>query len=536
MKKVLEIMSICLFFLFGNLFQLQAQERFHRNDMKLLKRDSISFKDDFILSKDNRLNPAYLQSNKYYQSQAILGTSIDYQKDKEYYTPNTGNKYKINSIEGAWLTFINSKSSFLGKAKTSKGIQDNIEWNTLRVYKGYGPYQIVNNKTGNYKFQQYYISGTYSLATSIINWGINLDYRGDYTYKQTDPRARNISSWFSVQNGFIFKLNPQYELGICAKYQLHRQTIELDVWKGNIKQQFFLLRGFGMYDNDHKDYVFSKKRIYKQNLYNLNISGLLWKKNKVNMEFLIDYSFRDLKTEEESTINLHELVVKEWNTRMKFIYSVHPSWIIDASIATNFKQFVGKENRYSYKRVNENYPDVYDYVKIGSVKPYQLDDSYISINTNLSYLATGYITYQVGASFRKTEFNEKYKGTNFKSLIEKSVPGIHFNVNYNGKRHNLETNFSFEQEKSKNGVANVDYNYLSLYKEVYYPNLLYGSIDKKYYQLDLNYNYRLSNRNRVGISFMFYKYSGDYSRLETDNKNLKVNNLGYSCRLYYQFI
>lgn len=535
MKRTLKIINISFFYLIVNLFQGQAQENVFTYETKFLKSDSLSFKEDLKLFRDNSFNPAYLQNNRYYQPQAILSTSIDYQKSKEYYSPNIGNKYKVNDIEGLWLTFINSKSSFLGVARVSKGIQDNIEWSTSPINKEYGPYQIVNQKQGNYKFQEYYISGTYSLSSSFINWGINLEYKGDYAYKQTDPRARDISSWFSAHNGFIFTINPQHELGISGKYQIHRQTIELDVWKGNIKQQFFLLRGFGMYDHDHKDYVFSKRRIYKQNLYNFNISGLLWKKNKINVELLFEYAHRNLKTEEESTINLHELSVEEWTTKLKFIYSLNKHWIIDASISNNFNQFLGKENRYSYIRVNENYPDVYDYVKIGSIKPYKLDDNLIGINANLSYFSIQNIKYQVGATYRKSKYDEKYKGTNFNSLIVKSIPGILFSLNYKFKRHSFESNFSFEKEKSTKGVANVDYNYQSLYKEVYFPNLLYQSIDKKYYQIGLNYVYLLQNRDGIGLNFVFYKESGDYSKLNLDTKNIEVNNFGYSFKLYYKF-
>lgn len=481
-----------------------------------------------------RINPAYLNENGLGVSQTHIETFYQDVKENKDYQILKGQAFRAYGLQAHWLTPIDSTANFLGEVRFAKGNQKGVYANTMRLSDDYGPYLLLNKKASDFNFQQYDVRGAYNKRFAKMTWGLQLYYTGDYAYKQTDPRAKAIASWFGLQLGGKYNFSTQHDVGINTTYVLHTQHIELDVWKGNMKQQFLLLRGFGMYDHDHKDQVFAKKRAYKQQQVELNIMASLWKKRRLTVDFLLDGALKKMKTEEESTINLYQLTTTTLQAQMKVNYTLAPSWQTGIEWSYDQQHLAGQENRYSYQRVNSDYSGVYDYVKIGAIKPYTLENETWRVAWKWRYTLNQQWNYQLGIQYTQTSFDERYKGTTFRTRLEKNKPGLVLNLNYSKNKHRLAVGFQFESEKSSKAYAQKDSSYESLYDEVYYPMFVYQSMDKTIGSMALDYSYQLKENQRLGLKVGFSKIEANKTKLKAVEAFGLDANL-FSIQGYYQF-
>ncbi|MGS4344347.1 DUF6850 family outer membrane beta-barrel protein [Myroides odoratus] len=479
-------------------------------------------------------NPAYLNKEEIRVSQTQIAAFYQDFKEKKQNNILKGKEFSAYGLQAHWFTPIDTTAHFLGQVRFTKGTQEDVYANTMRLSDAYGPYLLLHKKTSDFNFQHYDVRGTYSKKIAAMTWGLHLYYTGDYAYKQTDPRAKAIGSWFDVQLGGTYAVSPQHEIGISSTYEIHSQHVELDVWKGNIKQQFFLLRGFGMYDHDHKDQVFSKKRVYKQQHVDLNLMASFWKKNPLTVDVLLDGSVRKMKTEEETTINLYELTTTALQSHIRVNYILTPAWQTQVALSYHQQRLTGQENRYSYQRVNEDYSGVYDYVKIGAIKPYTLADDAWKVGWKWSYTFNPQWHYQFGIQYTQTTFDERYQGTTFRTRLEKNKPGLTLNLNYIKNKHQLRLGFEVESEKSNKADAQKDSSYESMYDEVYYPVFVYQSMDKTTWSMALDYSYQLKNTQRLGLQIGFSKTQANKTKLKAV-ESFAINASQLSIQGYYQF-
>jgi len=480
------------------------------------------------------LNPAYLNERKERGPATYIETFYTTQSQDALYPILNGKELLTYGIKANWFTRIDSTSNFRGIIQVSKGNQKDVYANTMRLSTDYGPYGMINLKASDFKFQHYHLQGTYNKQLASTTIGGHLYYVGDYAYKQTDPRARAIAGWFGGQLGVKQDIANQHQLGVSVGYELHNQNVELDVWKGNIKQQFFLLRGFGMYDHDHKDFVFSKKRLYKQNDLQLNLNASLWRTKKVGVDLTLQGLIRKLKTEEESTINLYELTTKKFLFTAVFNYTISDVWQTQVTLFNRVKTQDGRENRYSYIRVNEDYLGVYDYVQIGSIDPYSFKEHRVGLAWNWSYLPNKRWLYQFSVQYEKNKEEERYTSTLFQTDLERNSPKIQFNVHYFNQRHQFLFSTSLEQQRISKANTTEDTSVQSLYQELYYPTFLYHSLDKNSSSVSLDYSYKIREKERLGTKIRASKLWGNQTKLDVQDK-VKVDAFFLSIQVYYQF-
>ncbi|EKB06023.1 MULTISPECIES: DUF6850 family outer membrane beta-barrel protein [Myroides] len=481
-----------------------------------------------------RVNPAYLHQDKA-KDQTEIYSFYQKQKYKNDYNPLKGKQFKTYGLGANWLNVIDTTASFLGSVAVSKGNQDQIYAQAMRLGDAYGPYGLVHKKIADYTFQYYDLSARYSQVFNQLAFGVHLYYKGDYAYSQTDPRAKDITSWFGINAGTKYNWSDKHEVGLSAGYEIHNQHIALDVWKGNVKQQFFLLRGFGMYDHQHKDHVFSKKRLYKQHTTSISASAGLWKKNPFSVDFLFQTEIRNLKTEEETTINLYELTSYNYLPEVKFNYVLSRKWQAQLQLSAQLTSLKGKENRYSYNRVNDDFSGVYDYVKIGEIKPYVLDENQYRIGVSTTYRHSQFWLYSLGLSYQKDSYDEYYKQTLFKSQLDKQTPKAEAKVLYQKPKYQIGVGVSFEAQKSQKAFTQQDTTFQSLYKEIYLPAFRYRAMDKNYLTVELDYMYSLKERQQIGARFTLGKLWADKSELILNDQAYKIRAHQVYMSLYFQF-
>ncbi|MTG98717.1 MULTISPECIES: DUF6850 family outer membrane beta-barrel protein [Myroides] len=479
-------------------------------------------------------NSAYLNNYSHVGAQTYLELFYHNQNQDKSYRIDKGKKSSEYGITARWFTPVDSTSNFFSQVVVRKGVQQDIYGFTSRVSSIYGPYQMINLKQGDYKYQNYDLSARYSKRIKNFVLGTNLTYTGDYSFKQTDPRARNISSWFSVELGSVYHLNKSFDFGLSTTYQLHRQTQELDVWKGNIKQQFFVLRGFGMIDHEHKDYVFSRKRIYTQDQFDVNLSSSLWKDRKFNIDLLLLAKSRNMKTEEQIPINLHQLKTSIISLSTVLKYYISSNWLSKINLFYQNKTLKGTENRYSYTRVNQNYSGVYDYVKIGSLQAYSLKQNRLRIQTEITYRSNNSGSYSFLLGYQNQSLNEKYKASNFRSQLDKDTFSAEIKSDYKGNKNHLTWGVIYQLENTTKALAQNDNRFSSLYNEIYYPVFLYDSLDKNMLALFVDYNYRLKGNQQIGIKVQVSKLWADSTKLKT-MQVVDINYLSAFTSLYYRF-
>lgn len=481
-----------------------------------------------------KVNPAYL-SNKNAKDQTELYSFYQNKHHMEAYNPLKGNQLKTYGVGANWLHSIDTTATFLGTVTVSKGNQNQVYAQAMIQGDAYGPYRLVHKKTADYTYQNYDVSARYAKAFNRLSTGVYLYYKGDYAYSQTDPRAKDIASWFGIGLGAKYDWAKKHQIGFGAGYEMHSQHIELDVWKGNVKQQFFLLRGFGMYDHQHKDHVFSKKRLYKQNSTSINASIVLWKNNPFSIDFSGDASVSKMKTEEETTINLHELTTHIYRPEVKLNYILSSKWKAQVAFSAELASLKGKENRYNYSKVNEDFSGVYDYVKIGEVSPYVLKQNQYTAGIAMTYRHNSNWLYNFRASYHQENFEEYYKQTLFRSDIQKQTPGLEAKILYQKHKYQFGLTTSFETEKSQKAFTQEDTSYQSMYQEIYLPSFMYQVVDKNYFSVGVDYTYALRNQQQIGVKVVYSKLWGDKSKLKLTTEEYRINVDQVYLNLYYQF-
>lgn len=494
----------------------------------------LTNKDNYIINglsfeKTKDLNGFYCDSLK-----SNLGIVYSTAKQSKSYLLNKGNQFKSYSLTALWNKALDKESSFLATISFDKAEQDQIFGTSMLYNQDYGPYQLYHKFKADYHFQHYNINTQYKKQVNRFTFLAGISYTGNYSFTLTEPRNKAISSWLKPKVGVEYSLTKNSQVFLTSWYQHHRQTVELDVYNGNRKRQFLLLKGFGLYDHQHKDYEFSKKRIYSANSIGVNLGADLFQTNRFSLSLGFIGSIDKLKTQELNTIVLHELKTSKTLVSGALNYKANRFLNIKLKANYYFKELLGTENRYSYVNVNQDYESVYDYIKIAQVRPYILQNKQWYLDLGLQNYLSDKFSYVLGGGYSQTNFDEQYKTTAFKTLINKQIYKGYLRLDYQNKKNRAFLSFSYQNQATTSANSYKDTDLKGLYQEVYYPNYLYEKLNKKAIELTFDYSYRLKNNNRVALNIKLDKLWST-NTLNTSAGVFDLDYLGITTKLYYQF-
>lgn len=172
------------------------------------------------------LNPAV----RYYQrnySLTEISLKGEYGDDGDNYIAELGNGDKNYSINASSYIALDKSTKLFGYARFQKGRTDNILWNSQSDYAIIAPFAIGDSIGGYLDREQYSFMGGYS--KKINNWTIaaTLGYRASISWRDKDPRPRNIVSDLNISIGATRAIKSEYILGAFVNIQKYNQNSDI---------------------------------------------------------------------------------------------------------------------------------------------------------------------------------------------------------------------------------------------------------------------------------------------------------------------
>jgi len=165
---------------------------------------------------------------------------------------------------------VDSKYRFFGKASYSNTTRTKVGWRDVEDYSLLNPYLVADSVGGDYKGESYFLSGGASVRFRHFEWGIRGAYEGGVSYRHVDPRPLNTVSVIRINPGATYQQG-NWRFGWFGEYVRYRQNVEIQVEKDSKKIYFYLLQGFGTYNQQFSLFAENFNRNYKGNEFNTGI-------------------------------------------------------------------------------------------------------------------------------------------------------------------------------------------------------------------------------------------------------------------------
>lgn len=247
---------------------------------------------------------------------------------------------------------VDSKYRFFGKASFTSDQKDNVGWRDVEDYQLLSPYMVADSIGGTYKREAYSVSGGASISLRHMEWGIRASYEGGVSYRQVDPRPRNTVSVIHINPGVTYS-HGNWRYGLFGEYVRYRQNVDIQVEKTDRKVYFYLLEGFGIYNQQFSILDATFSRIYKGNLYTAGMH-VNYGDNSQSTGALVALK-RGIITVDESDkrtpyqLTHNEITAQVTHERELFHQSLFLKGIY------SFHQAIGNETQYEPVTINTNF-------------------------------------------------------------------------------------------------------------------------------------------------------------------------------------
>lgn len=306
------------------------------------------------------------------------------------YLPDEGNAFAHSAVDAQAVHNTLKHGSIQGEASFAKGLHRGYAWNAIRHAELYRPYLLLDSTGGDYKYENYYLSGAYAFRIQKIYCGLNASFRGEIATRQTDPRCANTTMWVKIGSSVAGRINNRHWIATRIHYLRNKQHLDLWNWRTMQQDRFFYAYGFGYFDLKESPTFFGVKRMYyiQGAEAQITYSNLKSHVQGQNHKLMADvyYKFQSMKTEEQDAKNLFGSNTHQLNIQL-LAGLWQNSQISFQSIVQSKNRFrFGKENIYENFCPDPNYPSIYDFRLINTRKRYTDIFSNAKWLNKLSYL------------------------------------------------------------------------------------------------------------------------------------------------------
>lgn len=378
-----------------------------------------------------------------------------------------GNKSTDLGVAGSGVKDYGKFGMLYGKAFYASGKHSGISWNAMRYPELYLPYIITDSTGGDSKFETYCAQGGYAKKIGKMHYGFNFDFYGEQAYRLSDPRVLNNVTFltFKLSAGRVF--NDGNALIVSGYYMRNKQYLHNRYWRPGEQQRFFVIYGFGLYDNKESSVSFGVSRMYYINNCGAEITLLPSEKKAFAIMASVNYDYKKMYTEESDIVQLYNSQTHNINPSVSIRYKTN-KWNLALHSRSEILMRKGIENvleRYMTDQANSTY----DYRKIAEEQNYKY-----KFHTSQNVVAAEYdinpyqkIGIECGATFTlRTEKNTKY-GYFVKN--QNIMPSAKFDYNFqskNGKNsfeigavcaRQIAMENSYDVEIKNNAIPHVDF-------------------------------------------------------------------------------
>lgn len=394
---------------------------------------------DLYLTNSVLQNPALLQSTlgkrTLFNNETVQGDSSTWQhnlfvgseasagKEMGDYMAVEGNAFKEITLRALGYQ-QDSLSTLLGKARFSTGRDYNVGWSTQRNAQLYWPYIVADSTGGNPAYELYNLMGAYSMQLKKVNIGVMGEYKGEFAFKQNDPRLENVSSWLNLRAGAAY-LWKGYQLAAYSGFSYHQQNVDVKHFRSGQFTMFFTEYGFGMFD-----FVFSPVFNYIKHQHHISevetaLTLVDHHTRPLRMHAYLAHNYQRMNSEADLyglyKLNLYLAQTNTFKAQYALLWN---SSNIGMALYLAGESGLRKGKEYIYQKYVSATVDgveVINYKRIGSQNRYLLRESNAFAEAHLSaYMPHATVTLLAGARYDNR--TERYKGLGYLIMNESLTP------------------------------------------------------------------------------------------------------------------
>lgn len=397
-------------------------------------------------------NPAYMQIRNAKADTAIHQLSAagyagvsgsDTDGDFLPYEGNGSTDYRIGAF-GEYAT--KNSGTLAGHIQYARGKHRNIGWSAMRLPELYLPYISTDSCGGDFQFDSYYAEGSYAFGLDGWNLGAKASFYGEQSYRLTDPRALNNTTWLRFNAG-VGKNVGKHLLMFDAGYGRNKQHMQLRYWRPGQQDRFFVCYGFGLYDTRQSAVSFGKSRMYYVDELNMRMQYLSPQDKMLRLYLSIGYTHDHMETEESDIYNLYESKTSVITPQLMLTYSPCSSWTFRLAASAELQSRNGYENIIEEYLADVDY-NTYDFRVIDSQQNYKRDITDVLLAVSAARrIGSVEVTLQGGLATNRYE--EKYNGDIYRIKVATNTPHVKAIIDWQGKRDAID--FSMQHARQRVG-------------------------------------------------------------------------------------
>ena len=348
------------------------------------------------------------------------------------FLPYEGNGASDIRIAGIGEYTLRSAGTIFGTAQYSRGRHQHIGWSATRSPQLYLPYLSTDSVGGDFRFEDYHISGGYAFQWDRWHLGCQVSFSGEQAWRKTDPRALNNTTWLRASLGAARRFG-DHLLMWQAGYGRNKQHLSLRYWRPGQQDRFFVTYGFGLYDFRKSGVFFGYSRMYYIDELTAGIDYRSPQNRPLVLRLGVHLRYDDMQAEETNIQDLYQSHTTRLTPYLRLDWQSSSPVALSLSVEADLQHRKGYENIFEEYLVDET-NNIYDFRRIDTQQNYTLDTNEILAQLRLRYRPNTTHTFGItgGTSVRLRE--ERYAGENY--LIRNNGIFPHLQLDYRlNQRH-----------------------------------------------------------------------------------------------------
>ncbi|MBR6191150.1 MAG: hypothetical protein IKQ68_03180 [Prevotella sp.] len=458
-------------------------------------------------------NPAWLATKQFVGDTTALQGLVyacmagsDADGDFMHYEGTGATDWRI----GASGTYVTPHSGTLsGSIQYVRGKHRNIGWSAMRMPELYLPYISTDSCGGDFKFDSYYAEGAYSFSINTWTLGVRMSFYGEQSWRLTDPRALNNTTWLRFTAGATKQLG-QHLVMLSAGYGRNKQHEQLRYWRPGQQDRFFVCYGFGLYDTRQSAVSFGKARMFYIDEFTARLQYLSPASKALRLHASLGYTRHSMATEESDIYNLYESRTGIIEPQMVLAWQPDERWTVTLGASASIEARKGYENIIEEYLANADY-NSYDFRTIDSQQNYVRDVNTADVSLSVSR-QFGRLSLTVLGGMSANGYEEKYLGGVYSIKVNASMPYVGLETGWQtGRRDRLGASLRY----GKSTVGSHHYDVLMQNTKVKHLDFqqafapyAYRAADLTKFALSLSWEHSLAHL-AVGLSASYYSASGN---------------------------
>ncbi len=375
------------------------------------------------------------------------------------YLPNDyhifeGNSFINYSVNASGVMYKQKFGTLYGSAEYSRGIDENIGWSSIRDFDTYAPYISSDSIGGNVNWEMYSIKGGYGFSLND-RWilGAQFSFKGEQAYRLTDPRLINTTSWLNFDLSSSYTSSQEQLLFFTLGYERNKQYMTERYWMPGLQDRFFHAYGFGMYNDIYSRVSFGYSRMHYIQGYNACLAYIQPLSNSSRIIASIEASYKDLKTEETSILNLYRSKTIQLNPSLEYLLN-RGEFSLLVNAEAKFRIRTGYENIYDQVIIDKP-NNIYDYRLISTRQNYNAfnREGLIQMKPSYNVCKNHTLSAIIGSHYFMRE--ERYKSK--PQYVENQWVEPHLGVGYQyrNNRSNLDFSLLYSQKMPISNIYDV---------------------------------------------------------------------------------